>query len=368
MRSAAIDAAKNGWRLLRRNAACFVILNRARARGASYVPHPRRRLFIEPISYCNLACKFCPYSKHMRERTIMDDALFRSCIDQAAQLGYRNIVLTPIGGDVFVDKHFLTKAQYLEDHSGTMNFEFYSNFVDANEATIAALLNMKRLRRIEISVYGHDRPSFRNITTRDSPQYDRIVENLQTLNRMWPTIGRDTEIVVSVRTYRSCRFDQENADPLYQAIRSLRRHGLPVSLVTAVDDWGGTIRRRDMSGVDMDLLQGGRFLYRKGACVLPFDAIQIAANGSVHVCACRDVGGDLTIGNIRTEPLAQIISSYNKKWLGMIAAQDAGRFTPVCASCSFYQSIHDSRRIRDSRNGELMTKETFFRILSDECR
>ena len=109
-------------RYARSNAYRLVFLNWNKLRGREFVPDPRRRLFIEPVSFCNLKCRFCSYPKNVHPRTIMPLEMFRSCVDQAAALGIRSIGLTPINGDVFMDKRMHRKFDYLEDHPGVGDF------------------------------------------------------------------------------------------------------------------------------------------------------------------------------------------------------------------------------------------------------
>ena len=73
----------------------------------------------------------------------MEDELFRQGIDQAAALGIDEIALTPINGEVFMDRNILERWQYIED-SSIKSHVFYTNFIGADETMILALLSMKK--------------------------------------------------------------------------------------------------------------------------------------------------------------------------------------------------------------------------------
>ena len=352
-----------GWiRYVRSFAASFYLLNKNAMLGRSFVPHPRKRLFIETVGFCNLECKFCSYPKKVRPRTVMDNELFRRSIDQAAALGYRHITLTPITGDVFMDKHFIDRLRYVEQ-SAIETFEFYTNFIAADETSIAALLSMPKLAAMEVSIYGHDLDSFHNITRRGDTQYRRLIDNLRTLERLWPARRDGGEIVVGLRTYRSFRLDTAEPSELVDVIRRLQSLGAKIGVSSRVDNWAGDITRADIADIDMTLTDG-RYRYKKGPCGLPFDSVQITADGRVNACACRDPQGSLTLGDARDSPLADILSADNDKWTQIIADHDAGRFNSVCASCGFYQSIHDERRTRDPDRAGLMTKEAYLSLFT----
>jgi MoaA/NifB/PqqE/SkfB family radical SAM enzyme len=355
-----------GWILyVKRFAASFYLLNKNALLGRSFVPHPRKRLFVETAGFCNLECKFCSYPKNVRPRTLMADEVFRSSIDQAAALGYLHIALTPITGDVFMDKMFVERLRYIEQ-SPIETYEFYTNFIGADEITIAALLTMRKLVSMEISVYGHDLDSFKNITRRGNTQYRRLIDNLNALERLWPAKRHGVRIVISMRTYRSFSPGVTDGGELFDAIHRLQQLGAEFGRSSRVDNWGGDVTRGDIADIDMTLTDG-RYIYKKGACGLPFDSVQITADGRVNACACRDPSGSLTLGDIHSSPLANILSVENDKWMQIIADHESGRFNSVCASCGFYRSIHDERRTRDPDGADLMTREAYLASFTAAC-
>ena len=320
------------------------------------------RLFIETVGFCNLECRFCSYPKNVRPRTVMSDEIFRSSIDQAAALGYQHIALTPITGDVFMDKKLIERLQYIQE-SSIETYEFYTNFIGADETAIATLLSASKLVSIEISVYGHDSDSFHKITRRGTAQFQRLINNLATLERLWHTKHEGLKVVVSLRTYRSFQFDTAQKDELLLVIQRLCCLGAKIGLSSTVDNWAGDVTRRDVANIDMTLTDG-RFFYKKGPCSLPFDSIQVTADGMVNACACRDPHGSLTLGDIRTTPLADILSATNNKWMDIIVNQESGQFNNTCASCGFYSSIYDERRTKDTGSGNHFTKEEYFSLLA----
>ncbi len=344
-------------RHLRRSLGAFVSINFNRALGRSFVPDPRWRLFVEPVSFCNLECKFCSYPKNIRARTVMDDTLFKSCIDQAASMGFETVPLTPITGDVFLDKNFVSRLQYI-DASAIKSTAFYTNFIGANADIIRDLFALRKLRFMEISVYGHDLESFRAITGRDEIQYERLLANLRALKSVYPSKPDLLEIVLSFRTYRSVDPLRAKDSELLVLADELKRLGVSVGHSSRVDNWGGAITKDDVADIEMDLTDGKR-MYKRGPCALPFDSIQVTATGEVNACACRDPKGTLNIGNLNDQPLDRIISPDNDVWTHIIDEHESGRFNEVCKACGFYQSIYDPRRYPD--DVELVTKDEFFR-------
>lgn len=325
---------------LRMSLANMVKLNWGFWRGREYVPHPRSHLFIEPTSFCNLECKFCTYRLDRRPRTSMDADRFADVVGQALALGFQDVALTPINGDVFVDKGFLDKLRFLEAGPAPLRVHLYTNFIALSDEGLDQLLGMRKLALLNISVYGHDETSFTAITGRGPEQYRRLVHNL---DRLAERLARDGSKIpafqIGVRTGRKVVLDRL-ASPLAAAVRGLRDLGVVTALVSRCDDWGGLIVPSDLNGLDMDLVQG-RLLYKKGACILPFASVQVLADGRVNACACRDIDGELQIGDLKSQSLSQILSADNAAYMGLIDRQQRGDWPSACRGCSFYRSIHD---------------------------
>ncbi|HER27384.1 MAG TPA: hypothetical protein ENI69_09785, partial [Rhodospirillales bacterium] len=87
----------------------------------------------------------------------------------------------------------------------------------------------------------------------------------------------------------------------------------------------------------------GELIYMHGACTKLFGEVQIAYDGRVRACACRDTGGSLIIGDMKKTPLAEILCLDNAAYRSIIDDQMAGKFLSNCRSCSSYRSVYDHR-------------------------
>ncbi len=337
----------------------FAFFNLNSLRGRAYVPDPQRRLAIEPVSFCNLKCRFCSYPKNVHPRTVMPLDLFQTCVDQAAALGIRSIPLTPINGDVFMDKRILEKFRYLEDHPGIRDFLFYTNFIGISAAAIDTVLSFNKLSFLEISVYGHDEQSFCAITGSGAAQFRRLLDNLDTLVRQLRGRDRSPTITLGIRTGRRIRPDRDMDVTLRARIEELRALGVTPGIYSEVDDWGGLISNDDVRDIDMDLIDA-RFTYKKGPCSLPFDTVQITASGRVNACACRDPSGSLFLGDIGQQSLSEILGWGNRNWRRLIENQMDGVFEGACRGCSFYRSVYDKRWAEEYETGGIVSLERAF--------
>ena len=337
-----------------------------RMAGRSYVPHPRTMLFIEPVTFCNLRCSFCTYRMNLRPNSVMGLETFRNVLGQATALGFGDIALTPINGDVFMDKGILDKLRLIASTPDGPGIVLYTNLIAASKDAIAEILGMPRLSLLVISVYGQDFPSFQKITGRDETQFTRLIANLAHVEEVVRQGGCPKGLSICVRTARTWRpGNPAGEDRLSRALARLVDLGVPMAAHSTLDDWGGLITQSDVKGLDMILLKGS-LLPKIGPCILPFFSIQVLADGRVNACACRDISGDLVIGDLGSQSLAEIISLSNPAYAGLIERQRHGDFPRSCRGCSFYRSIHDRRIAGASPKGTL-TLEEFHQLAGGEA-
>ena len=139
---------------------------------------------------------------------------------------------------------------------------------------------------------------------------------------------------------------------LMTSLARFRRAGVKVRPSSGLyNNWGGMVTEQDLRGLDM-AIKGEDGVHKSGACSLLFNQVQVMSTGVVNGCACRDAEGTLQIGDLRQQPLAEILSTRNDAYIQLIEEQQRGDFRPVCRSCDFYKSIYKpaiGRRRRASR-------------------
>jgi sulfatase maturation enzyme AslB (radical SAM superfamily) len=303
----------------------------------NFVPDPRRKLYIETSGVCNLACRFCAYSKKKDGKVVMPIATFQDVVDQATAMGFHEFGLTPLTGEPFMDPGFIAKLRMLEERSDVSGYHFYTNFIVPDRVDIASLATLARLQYVHISLYGHDLETFQAVTQRSRSAYDRLVRNLETLHEVLRTTEPRPWIRMSWRTTPEFEANAAPVSRLHEIVKAIQQDfSVDVPVTTAYNNWGGVITREDIEDLGMVL---GPAPVKDGPCALIFYRVIVLADGRVNACACRDVNGTLVIGNVHEAPLAWILSMGNERYAQVIGEQMANRFRPVCRSCDFYQSI-----------------------------
>jgi hypothetical protein len=302
------------------------------------IPDPRRQLHIEPAGRCNLRCRFCAYPKKQRGKSIMAGDTFSGVVEAALDMGYARIVLTPSTGDVYADREFQAKLDYLEGIDRLEGYSFFTNFVLPSVEDVQHLFRLRKLQPLTISIYGHDEASFIAFTRGNAAAYRRLLANLRAvLEHGEPGAIGPHLYLRSRRSFRGVDATEGELCDLLVRIRD--RFAVPIFVNRWFDNWGGVVEQGDVEGLEIQIA-GDDLVEKRGACSLIFAQNSVLADGRVNACACRDVEGTLELGNIHAQPLAKILSPENPRYMSLIERQQKGDFDAVCRSCTAYQSIY----------------------------
>ena len=326
-----------------------------RALGREFIPARRQCLGIETSSICNLNCHFCAYPKKSSPRVVMSNDFFRSCVEQALDLGYQMVDLTPCTGDVFMDRKILEKLAYLDENPRVRGYSFHTNFTVPRRHDIDRIVRLKKFTDLHISVYGHDRDSFVALTQGPRKLYDRLVYNLEYLF----TQTRNSALPVNFAFHTAAKSLRGKRSALIDVLKRFARAGASVQVQKRLyNNWGGLVTAEDVKHLPITVL-GPDAIHKNGACVRLFNQIQIMATGIVNGCACRDADATLRLGDLRRAPLKDIVSARNPDYMALIDEQQAGNFRPVCRSCDFYSSIYHKGKSYRKAGTELQTLAEF---------
>jgi len=308
-----------------------------------FIPDIKKSINIETTSICNLGCKFCGYHKRdlaMHPLKTMSKENFIHLVNQSANLGYRNIGLSPTTGDVFMDKSFFEKINYIDEHGKIEGYYFYTNFIPIKNTDIEKLFNLKKLDFLGISIYGHDLKTFVAFADSSKNAYDVLVKNLKELNFLISKKNFTFKILIGHRTEKNFDINSINqkSELVFEIKKLIKNKNVDYEYTAEYNNWGGIIGDNDVKNLDINFNK--KPFKKEGSCSLIYSRMIIGSNGELNACACRDANYTLSIGNVFKDDLKKIISSDNKKYLELIDRQEKNDFPDVCKSCDFYSSIY----------------------------
>lgn len=307
-----------------------------------YIPDYLSNINIENTSVCNLKCKFCAYEKRDLSNvphTTMTLEFFKDIANQCIDFGYKNFGLTPVTGDVFMDKNILDKFDYLENLKKLEGFYFYTNFIPINEKKIERLFIYKKLTHLGISIYGHDEASFVNFSKGTSNSFKILKKNLEFFYKLLKERNFNFKIEIGHRTSKDFNI-MESDNELSKILKKISNlENVLYDKNHSFNNWGGMIKQEDVK--DLNVKFQKELVPKTGSCSLIYSRLAIGANGLVNACACRDANFNLKIGNLKNDKLKDIVSLNNDTYKELINNQEKNIFHSVCEKCDFYKSIYE---------------------------
>jgi radical SAM protein with 4Fe4S-binding SPASM domain len=313
--------------------------------GRSFTPHPRENLFIDPTGLCNLACRFCAYPKLLPGHS-MDLELFKRTINQATEIGFRKVFLTPMLGDAFMDKTLDKKLEYLESNHLINEYGLYTNFILAD---VDLVNKLKKLRELSISVYGVNLEDFKLVTKKDQKQFEKFVKNLELLKKAYQAGLVKYKLHFSIRTKVNDDILKLDGDDRVNYVLKNRKgeiidllnyfkDSVKITVATVTDTWLGVVKQEDVDVLGYKVSPAGPMA---GPCNLIFGSIQIRYNGTVHACT-RSVQDKLKIGDLTKNNLKYILSFKNPEYKSLVDSQISEKYSEACIGCAHYRSVYQN--------------------------
>lgn len=300
----------------------------------SYFTHRGRfrplAISIETVNICNNDCVICPYSIQTRKKQGMDMAIFAKVVADYAALGGGPVTLTPMVGEVLLDKQLLERLKLLRATPAVSRVSAITNatmaylYTDEELAELASYFD-----RITVSVYGLDAEEFQLMTRKD--QYEQFMDSLARLIRVFG-VGK---VGLGARHLRE-RTRDEVAAWLAEVAQRAGVEAAQLSLpgTRTYANWTVFDTSKPLP-LDAEWMAPQR---NTEQCALPLISLQVLSSGKVSFCGCADFDGKtaLMLGDIRESSLAELLSSerVNALW------DWEGRGVPEpCKGCSFYMPI-----------------------------
>lgn len=336
-------------------------------RQKQYIPDILEHINIESTSLCNLKCKFCAYDKRdLKEVPLqtMQFEMFKDITNQCLQIGYRNFGLTPVTGDVFMDKNINDKLDYLETLEKLEGYYFYTNFIAITEKKIDKLFEYKKLTNLGLSIYGHDEESFIKFSKGSKDSYKILLRNLNYLDNKLKKKNYSFKVELTQRTSRNFSLNESTSD-LSSILKKLKlnKH-VEYDINHSFTNWGGLVEKKHIS--DLNIKFQTELTKKTGSCSLIYSRLSIGSNGIVNACACRDANFTLQIGDLKKNPLRNIISYKNSKYKELINNQEKNNFSEVCSKCDFYRSVYEKPLptwyLKDKKNSTNSLKDIILEL------
>lgn len=280
-------------------------------------------IYLNISDQCPLNCGFCRYQIDddylKNNKQIMSQTTFETVVNKCVDYGVWYYSLMCLFGEPFMDKNIYSKLEYMESNPGVKSYNIPSNFVPVTEDSIDKLLQLKK-GLLKISVYGHDRDTYKQFTNMDL--FDKMYNNLEMLyNKL---IDEPCMLKVTIMMKNQKLDDTYPAGKMHLLLRKL-------SLLknVRIDNYEVYVSNRAITS-DVKMSDTNT---KRGVCSSGTVGI-VYPNGDVGYCYYCDVYRKHKMGNLLEQTLHEIYNQGPYKQL--IHNMKNNVYNDVCTRCDFF--------------------------------
>jgi radical SAM protein with 4Fe4S-binding SPASM domain len=272
-------------------------------------------LNLEPTNRCNLRCRFCSIDTS-RETGFMDWDLFRSLVDQAAQIGVVSINLY-LSGEPLLHPRITDMVQYVSDrrlfsyihtNATLMNRELSGRLIDAG------------IDSISFSFDGEDKETYE--ANRIGAKYEKSLENIR--NFLLEKHKRNSKTphtrIQIIREVGPDGNEMPDIDPDFKELFK----GLPL-------DKYHQIPLQNLRGEKSSFSLPQRMHYFP--CFQLWSGLSVSWNGQVVGC-CADLNAKFILGDLKTQPVLEVWRSAALQQMRRNLVEGKYESVPLCRECS----------------------------------
>jgi MoaA/NifB/PqqE/SkfB family radical SAM enzyme len=295
-------------------------------------------LRIETVNTCNNLCLVCAYRDQTRPKRIMPMAMFEKAVNDYVDLGGGFLSLTPLVGDVLLDRHLIERLAWLRGIPGITELGVTTNGAMAHrfdDAELAEVVNS--FSRLSISIYGVDRREYEVMTKRQT--YHQMVEGIRRI------VSLSTRPITLEFRLLNSRSKFELFEWLAQEVmQGIDRSQIAAkvrlnSVLTDYANWGIYDSLNTPLPADAKWFASTRQTH-KSQCLIPLFNCMVFSDGNVSFCGCDNFDDvpELRIGNIMQSSLAEM---YNSERTDSLWNWEKYGTPAFCQGCSFHIPLND---------------------------
>ncbi len=282
-------------------------------RKTTVLPYLPVRLWVEPTSWCNLACSMCPNKDlDKKQKGYMDFGLFRKIIDEASRFVFDIHLLHR--GESLLHPDFFRMVRYAR-RAGIIT-RFHTNGTLLDEDNSRRLIE-SGLDQFAFSFDGYDAETYERIRVR--ADFEKTVANIIRFLEIKKEMGarRPVTILELIDFPGLFRGEGKKKREAFLA----RFWGLPLDKIKVknLHNWAG-----DKGAAR----PAGRYL----PCTFLWQALIIFWDGSVLPCT-QDFHGLYPVGNVRDSSLAEIWNGERMRELRRRVAAADIKGLAACEQC-----------------------------------
>ncbi len=289
-------------------------------------------LGFEISNACNANCSFCGYRFMKRKLEIINTSKIEKVVKEYSRNGGGTISFTPVVGDPLVDKDLLKKIKICKSFKNITEIFLYTNGLFLNKFDTEEIIK-SGLTRIAISTYIGDAEGYKKYY--GSAKYLQVMNNIKRILTTNYYLGNPVNITLHLRVDLPLSKLDNNDD-----LKFFKKYLDPKSItwLEEYENWSGLIKRKDIP-VGATMSKKENFQTKlKSPCFEMYRRAHILSNGSVGVCSCRDIEGEIIIGDVNKSSLREL---WNGKKLKKYRDEWRINTPKVCVDCDRYRPVDE---------------------------
>ena len=287
----------------------------------------------ESTNICNANCTFCGYRFMKRKKTVLNENLYKKSIDQYDAIGGGPLNFTPTVGDPLVDKKLVEKIRYARKKKNIKTITSYTNGILLDKFGYLEVLQ-SGISRLAISTYIGSKEGYKKYYGKD--QYTRVVNNIIEISKLNQQLNYPVGITLHLRVDGEIK-NWENSQDFKNINKYIEKKN--ITYLKVYDSWNGLIDHNDIpENCDLDKPIPEESKKKLGPCFELYRTLHILSDANVGPCVCRDMEGEINIGNIEENSLKDIwrgekLEKFRSNWKDKIPE--------TCKNCTRYLPINE---------------------------
>ncbi|MDC0625598.1 SPASM domain-containing protein [Alphaproteobacteria bacterium] len=285
----------------------------------------------ESTNICNANCSFCGYRFMKRKKTVLDEKIFYQSVDQFDKLGGGTLNFTPTVGDPLVDKHLVKKINYASKKKNIKTITSYTNGILLDKFGYKEVLN-SGITRLAISTFIGSSEGYKKYYGKD--EYFRVVNNIIQISKLNMELNYPVAITLHLRVNGNIDI-WENSEDFKTINKYIKRSN--ITYLKVYDSWNGLVDHNDIpENCEIDKPLPIEVKKKSGPCFELYRTLHIMSDANVGPCVCRDMEGEINIGNVKESNLNEIwrgskLKSFRDNWKNTIpkTCQNCTRYIPI---------------------------------------
>jgi len=310
-----------GIYLIKRNRAFRSPLGQAMYLG--YVSRRMRKLdkrppfvHIETTNVCNARCAMCSYPIMQRPKGYMSDQLYLKILRDCAEMRVADVNLQYLG-EPLLDQKICDRIREAKEYG--FRVQMVSNASLLDEAKARGLL-ASGVDELRISMDGFTPKTFEDI--RVGLKFEKVKGNVERfLDLRARHRGARPRVVMC---FVGLAGNQSESKQFYDFWRGK----VDLVLISQARDWAGQLPLVQLGATYSTSLP-------RVPCNHLWEEVIVLHDGRVTVC-CESYDGQITVGDVREQPLAEIWRGPAYERLRRLHRENRAGEIPLCGACKYY--------------------------------